>query len=110
MAALDWAKAEGGVERIVWKTTTKTSYDFVGAPPVRLSDWEWLARQEALVVAAFENRSWPILDAAGATKELLLRQLARPEEKDKIWVDAVHFTGSIYRALNEMLYALLCNE
>ena len=107
MAALDWAVAEGGVETVIWKTTTKTIDDVTGTG---VSDGEFTARQEALVVGEFLNRSWPVLDAGGATKALLQRQIAQPEEKDKIWVDKVHYTGSVYRALNDMLHTIVCGE
>jgi hypothetical protein len=110
MAALDWAAAPagGGVRTIVWKTTT-AQLDGVGGA----FDFRPLATQaEVDVVAAFRARGWPVLDTHALSAPLKALAMASEEDRARIFFhrDAVHFARSIYRAFNELLLALLCEE
>jgi hypothetical protein len=104
MGALDWAVASGGVRTVVWKTTTAQMTGMGGS-----FDAAPLATQrEELVVAAFRGRGWPVLQAANATGPLAAASALSEEVRAQVFVDAVHFTRSVYRGLNELLVSMLC--
>jgi hypothetical protein len=107
LAALDWAaSAEGGVEEVVWKTTTHQLHGESGA----FDDSPLKTQQEQLVVAGFRERGWAVLDAAEATAELAALAMASEANRTRIFMDAVHFTRNIYRGLNEVLLSMVCRE
>jgi hypothetical protein len=107
LAALDWAaSAEGGVEEVVWKTTTHQLHGESGA----FDDTPLKTQQEQLVVAGFRERGWAVLDAAEATAELAALAMASEANRTRIFMDAVHFTRNIYRGLNEVLLSMVCRE
>ena len=109
MGALDWAvSSKGGVEVAVWKTTTHqiTGDLREGA----FDDTPLRTQREHLVVEAFRARGWPVLDAAEATRELAARAVNSSSDREHAFIDAVHFTRSIYRALNELLVSIVCGN
>jgi hypothetical protein len=108
MSALDWAATPdgGGVKRIIWKTTTAQLANEYGAFDARVLE----TQHEERVVAAFRSRGWAILDAKGATAPLVPIALSNATERVRVFEDAVHFTRPVYRALNELLVAVICSE
>ena len=109
MGALDWAVSPaGGVQVAVWKTTTHqiTGDLREGA----FDDTPLRTQREHLVVEAFRARGWPVLDAAEATRELAARASNSSSDREHAFIDAVHFTRSVYRALNELLVSMVCGN
>lgn len=112
MAALDWAASPdgGGVDLVVWKTTTHRLTGVDGQFTNTIDEAALLTQREDLVMGAFKQRGWPILDAGAATADLAehARVNANGQDRERIYLDAAHFTRNIYRGLNELLGSMIC--
>ena len=104
MSALDWAAGPGGVQKVLWKTTT---HQLTGEGEA-FDDRPLRTQAEGLVVAAFQARGWGVLQAGAATEQLAEAALVDRGVRERVFVDAVHYTRSIYRGLNELFVSMVC--
>jgi hypothetical protein len=115
LVALEWAKAEGGVKRIVWRSTTAVfpsspSGYLPGQFDVFFAAQPHFTRREDLVMEEFRKRGWLVVDTGAASQPLADLALFSDEARDEIYFkrDPIHFTTRVFHGLNELLLGAIC--
>lgn len=105
----------GGVTQVIWRSTTAQD-DQKLSRHGGFDQKKLKTQREELVIEAFIKRGWPVLDFSKITG--MLRDKAAANETDSevfreltFQADsAVHYTQSMYRALNEVVFSTICNQ